>query len=253
MIDEGLACILGGLYVFTRLLGLLVLLPFWSNGTHVVGKTLLAFVLGVGFRNYWPFIEQFSILGLILEFTLGLIISLPVIIIVDLMLSVGEIFDAGRGQTIAAQYNPFGVVPESITALLFKNVFWAVLLFGGVFEQLLLYFAESLVSILPGSLKSTQLLKTTNLLVEFVPQLCQVVFYRCIPLLIVFLAIDTLIAFLQLILPQVSLQAESFLAKTFIVISAVTILLAWGGLEIWCAWAASLVKIGSELVKVVVE
>jgi flagellar biosynthesis protein FliR len=193
-----------------------MLLPFWEGNAFVVTRMMIALMCSLSFGFAVPDAAEFSIFAVLLELLFGGLLVLPLIIVLELIAGLGELFDAIRGQTLAGQYSMNGGAPEGVSSFGLKSFVWLLLLLSGVFEQLLLSVAESFRVLPVGSL----MLQNVGVLSR---QLCKLFIYECtvllqvfLPLAVLFILVEIFVAVLQIVLPNTSLQAETFIAKTLV-------------------------------------
>jgi len=74
--------------------------------------------------------------GMFLECLVGVVLSLPIVLLCSCDGSSGELMDAIRGQTIGTIYDASNTAPLSITSECFSSFGWIVVLFLGGFEEI---------------------------------------------------------------------------------------------------------------------
>lgn len=212
--------------IFCRALGLFAFLPFGSELTGVALRFVLAAGLAVIFGTNLQ-TSDFVVHGLLIEFLIGILISLPLILILNLAESFGELIDNGRGQTIAQNYDPISNNSISHLAIFSKNFVLAYLFIAGNLDLNIAAFKESLslVPIYKYANLNFQILGS-KLLVYLTASLDGLLSTSLI-FLATFLLIEFAIGIIGKLVPNVSLTTENYLCKSFAAFMLILMLLGF--------------------------
>ncbi len=207
--------LLNVLPILCRSIGLFFVLPglqsFFLKGSLSFGLALLFFnMVEVG--------STLNALSIAQEFVIGWLLGLPIALLVDVANMSGELIDSGRGQTIGLFYNPQTSQVDSLTGMFFSNGLLALLFISGIGDHLIHAFGESLVLIPPGSVNINTIVPAAQKLLSLTVSLLASLMISVAGFMIIFLAIEASVGYVGKIVPQLSLQTESFLAKTVVTI-----------------------------------
>lgn len=216
-----------------RALGALAVLPF-PNGTFPAQlRFLFGGLLGAVIATRWcaqgGAEAHFSLGASVFEFVLGSIIALPAALVVSGAGMLGELFDAGRGQSIGSFYDPLIETQDSLSAALHRNLVWTVLLVGGFGEDLAAQMVRSADLFPLGLTDTVSLAHLTRGLVVFLNTGLMRVFTMFLPIAFLYLAIDVALGFIGKIVPNVINSNEAFVLKS-----------AAGMALLWLAWRSGL-------------
>lgn len=211
---------------FARTFGIVTLLPF--------SKTLLSAAWRVVFTLLITFmtapasvaLEDWNIWQLPQQFLVGFIIALPVALFVSLAKMMGFLLDTGRGQTMGVLYDPVAGISDVYTAVLLRYYVWALLLFQGIMEKLILALKQS-YQILPLADKASAAVIMSDfspvlirLLNFFIAQLWSLF----LPFAILFLCVDFAFGLISRALPRMMFYAEAFQVKSYLMLLLLLIL-----------------------------
>ena len=224
------------LYVIARIFGLCILLPFWDGTAFLLTRLSLACVFSFAFISTLSPVPDFSLIQLICEMLLGLMLSIPLLVFLDLTASLGELFDSGRGQTIAGQYSFASTVPEGVVSLGFRAFFWVVLLYAGILEGLFDVLLRSFEYLQPGDPVLPQAEQMCRAVLRLLVHECSVLFKIFLPLAVLFLIAEIFVAFFQFVLPNIPLHAESFMVKSCVGFGVLLVLAQVDNLQAVVDW-----------------
>lgn len=201
---------------FARALGMLAILPIATFFTGFFTRSTLAFILAlICALDYKQQVDS-TLLNIVLNFCVGVMLSMPARLVVVSFEAYGEFLDAGRGQTIAAVYNPMTESPSSQTSTILSSLSWSVLVYLGYLIILFQSYFQSFKILHPGinsfqfiSNSATQIFLCLNLVVQ-----ASILHY--LPLAAVFLGIDVIFAFCSKSLNNTHLYSENFQLKTYL-------------------------------------
>ncbi len=202
-------------YLFFRLLGLLCLLPLAGEQLAFYTKLSLAAAFSLVFLPYLSISEGCTVQHVCLEFILGMLLSIPLLLLVEGGSVLGELYDIGRGQTLATAYDSLSQVPQSVTATFARQYVWALLVLAGALTLLIKYFAQSLLLVPVGTAELSRLLNITVQLLPVISYLFNQVLLLFLPWLLVFFLIDLLLLVTGVLIPGLNVNCESMLLKSF--------------------------------------
>lgn len=136
---------------FLRCMGFLCLLPFPAGISGVSIRTGISLSFSVVFAPLLHGVTSCSFLGMILEYSAGMIFSLPLVLCLYAISAIGELMDAVRGQTIGSMYDASASAPLSVSSGILHHYGWVVILLQGGFEQSLRTLWQSFEIIPEGS------------------------------------------------------------------------------------------------------
>lgn len=201
--------------LFLRTIGLMVALPFSfdavSTGQRIFFAVGLTFIIGVD-----PEHVAAPSLWWLLEFFIGFIVAMPVALVVAGAAHVGEFFDLGRGETIGSLMDPLSGSQTSNSALLLRSYSWLKLLVLGILPLLVLGLWRSAQVLPPGMNNGQTLVLLGEGMLIVVTTLLATGFDYALPTATVFLMVDIAVGFLSKVVPNVSLNNESFLVKSIL-------------------------------------
>lgn len=204
----------GFFFATSRALGLFAILPL---GWDIVGATqriTISLALGAFFAPIVHSSAQITLGNFIFEIIVGGLIGLPAALVVEGAGTVGELFDTGRGQTIAQSYDPLqqGAIP--ITGILGKQASWCVMLHGGITLNLIQALAQSFILSPPAKFGANSLISTGSAVLSYIAMVLESAILWSIPFLVVFLGVEVLLGFFAKALNLGPLSSEAFLVKT---------------------------------------
>lgn len=245
MSGELTAYFYGAINIFARCLGFFALFPFGHLLAFFGMRFSFALVFSFLFLQQVVPVSEISLLQVVLEFVLGLALVLPMLVFFDLLGSLGEVIDAIRGQTIALQYNPLSEGLESVGAQLLRLIFWCLLLQAGIFEYGAQVLQQSFMQ--PLAFNTGDVSVVAEQLLTLVAASGANAFKVFLPVALLLISIDLLIAGLQSALPQANLVNEAFLLKSLL--AGGFILLA-GHQGTFADWMITTVQLPSGTLKV---
>lgn len=200
--------------VFARVLGAMVILPI-SQSLSNMGKIFaFSFALSLFFLGGVKASVAPDYYGLIFEFMIGLIISLPAAMTVDAVRSLGELFDNQRGVSFATFYDPNMNQNASVMSHLAGNFSLVLILSGGILESILMSLNSSF-ELFPIYTFKLELLPVIAVnMVYFISFICAGMFKAFLLCALLFVLVDVASVFLSKVLNQTGLNNEVFLAKT---------------------------------------
>ncbi len=200
--------------VFLRTLGMFALIPLELGFQGTLFKISLAAVFALAFSYDLHIATVVSPSSLAFEFFLGMTLSLPFALVISAAKVLGDLFDTARGQSIADMLDPLHGASSSYTGILLQSFSFATLLSVGALDSIVRSLALSLKT-LPLSLQAADFTANALALINFVAASMNAAFFAFLPFALVFFAIEFTCAYLSKLLPRVSLQAESFLLKSW--------------------------------------
>lgn len=230
------------LYVAARVFGSCCLLPFWETSIFFFTRITLTVLCVPAYSLYAVIPSTFSIISLMAEVVFGFFLVLPVLLFLELVAGLGELFDTIRGQTIAAQYTGASGSPDGISAFIVRSLLWTALLIAGGFEHILTGLGLSFKQVPAGSISFMKLIENAPGVLKIVVFECTAILHSFLPIAVLLLLIELSFAALQTILPGVSLQSECFIAKTVWGVLYLFVLVAAGALSLSIDWLEVLVS-----------
>ena len=203
-------------FVFLRAIGTLALLPldgaFRGALKKLAAAVLMAFLF-VPFAHAPTSTASASYFG---EIFIGLLLIFPLVLCLHGAAMLGELFDVGRGQSIASFYDPVSNLQQSQMGMFFKEFLWLQFLLAGGLLAYMDCFALSLQKI-PAATVPLELSQKTGhtfllLQVNFLTQ----IMIAALPLAVIFLFANLMGAFAARVLPQLALYQEVFLLSTIL-------------------------------------
>ena len=215
------------LLLFVRASLMLGLLPLGQSGfaaltqRGVLAAGLALFAsLRMSAAASVPVIDARSVL---VELMVGGVLALACALTVEMAALIGELIDAGRGETMNAFYDPMSADRSSSFALCGRAYVWTIFLAGGGAESLIGAFLNSTSLARPGIqiplLLDERGLKLLYAVNEFLVQAC----WSYVPFAVLFLTVEVFIGAISKVMPAASLSAETFQLKSY---SAILVLLA---------------------------
>lgn len=224
------------LYIAARVFGSCCLLPFWETSVFLFTRITLTVLCLPAYALHAQIPVSFNSVSLAVEVVLGVLLVLPVVLFLELVAGLGELFDTIRGQTIATQYTGVGDSPDGVSAFIARSLLWTVLLLAGGFEHILTGLSLSFQQIPPGTFSFSYLINNAPGVLKIVVYECTAVLHSFLPVAVLLLLIELSCAALQTILPGVSLQSECFIAKTVWGVLYFFVLITTGVLTISMDW-----------------
>lgn len=213
---------------FARCLGFVAMLPFDAFSRQAISKFLIASIFAIFLRLTFEATEGGYQGYLWVEPLVGVLISIPIILILEIASMLGELIDQGRGQTIGSFYDPALGVPQSTLSRLFRWSVWGLILQTCVIEISLGYLLQSFKEIPSSVIDLQALTKLAYISLSFFVDLLNSGIMIYIPFAVLFLLVDYSIGVLGKVAPQVSLQAEAFQIKSFLAFSILLFILELG-------------------------
>lgn len=208
-----------------------MLLPFFSGAGALVPRVLLSGLFAAALIEGSAEHDTLRLTGLVAELLFGLVIALPAIIVCEAAEGLAELFDAGRGQTLATQYGAYGDSSVAVTGFAVRFVCWTLLVSAGLLERLLALTQMSLSAIPPGTASLVVLAEQHSHILKTVLLVVTYGFVSYLPFATLFLAVDFIAAACQMILPAAHLHVEAFIVKSFVGGIVVYVFLNSGGAE----------------------
>jgi flagellar biosynthesis protein FliR len=221
---------------FFRGLGVAALLPFGSAFEGALHRVIIAAGVGLLFADGQAATPPLSLAGACGDFLVGLALGMPWMLCTELGGMLGELFDAGRGQTIGALYDPLSGVYQSQMCLCLRLLVWASVLAAGALEVVLSSLQESLALIPQGARMIGQGLEFGSRLMTLLSRSFGGMLSLYLPFALLFLLVDAAAGFAAKVLPQAGLCSESFQVKSWL---GLLLLCALG----WGEWPAELVSL----------
>jgi flagellar biosynthesis protein FliR len=150
------------------------------------------------------------------ELLLGALIGLPLLLVVQAGKMFGELFDAGRGQSIGTQYDPVSSMSSQVMSKCIGSWLVATLLFLGLLPQILMTLQQSFLAINPGSMSLFDLARSHRSVVELVILSLTFAFSVYVPCALLFLIVDLFAGFVSRLLPKFAIHGETFLVRTVV-------------------------------------
>jgi len=201
---------------FFRALGVIVVLPIGDKLSGIVQKVMLAAGLALLTAGSIGETHSSGIFGALGEFLIGFVISLPLALAVSAAKMWGELFDAGRGQTIGSMYDPVNGSSLSSMAFLSKHYVWVLLLITGTLDRTILSYYESFSIIGAGgfTISNLTIFSQAIMIMLGYTLVGLISFYLVFASL--FLLVDCFVGLISKSVPQVSFFSESFQVKTYL-------------------------------------
>jgi flagellar biosynthesis protein FliR len=200
--------------IFFRVLGMLIVLPIAHNLSGI-GKIFgLSFGLSLFFAPNVAAENYPGMQCLFFEFLAGCIISLPAALTIDAVRSLGELFDSQRGVSFASLYDPSANQNISVMSHLASNYSLAVLIGGGIFENILFALKNSFDAVPIYSYGSASISSSAISTIRLISFICSGMFQSFLICALLFVLVDFGSIFLAKVLTQSGLNQEVFLVKT---------------------------------------
>jgi flagellar biosynthesis protein FliR len=215
------------LVVGARALPIALLVPLGHDLVSINMRLTLACVLTMA---AFPSVQSSEVTCLILlqQLALGLLLSLPFILVVTLFEMTGELFDVGRGQMMANLIDPFHDQTAPLAKLAHIGV-GAFLIWQGALLELVIHFVSSFAQYPPGT--HIELTQLGGLLLRLVLYVLSLLALFSLPLLFMFLLVELAAALAGRVVPGAKLSGESFLLKSIALTLTLLIALTTGALE----------------------
>jgi flagellar biosynthesis protein FliR len=244
MIDSYGHYIVGFCYVFFRVLGLVIFLPFSSYLTNYSSKITVVIILSFALYSNSPEIINYfnnpnytwhniSLLDLVLEFLIGAGLILPFLVFFEFLVVIGDLLDAQRGQTLALQYNPLAEGIETICSQLLRPLFILILMQAGLIEEVMKLLIDSSKELPIATSSFSDLANITKNSLFMFNQAGVFALKIVMPIMLALLIVDIAIIFINYIFPNLSLNTESFLAKSIILY---LIFIQISEVNLWHTW-----------------
>lgn len=203
-----------------RALGLVALLPFGASLSGLGGRLAVAVGLGALSLGNGGEVGPVSVLGVLVEFVIGLALALPAVLVLEMSAFVAEVVEAGRGQTIARFYSPFIFDFETSLSALARALVWAYLSMSGILCHLVVVYMRSFTSI-PYSVTTNPARWSVSVVSPWsmgalsqMAQMLRGALGVAIPFSILFFLVEVCCGFIAKVIPQANLLGESFLFKS---------------------------------------
>ncbi|MGI6525731.1 MAG: flagellar biosynthetic protein FliR [Bdellovibrionota bacterium] len=203
--------------LFMRASALAAFLPLGSGVGGIVKKSTLALfltLLSIPVFNSNEVIGDLSALNVFLEVVLGSIMALPVMLSIEVATFLTELLDTGRGQQMAAIYDPLSNTQRSILSVYARNLLITLFLIGGVGDNLLIFFISTVSIYAPGKIGFADFLQYSPQLLHDIIVYLNNCFLIYLPFGVLFLVCDWGFAIIGKILPTFNLSQEGFLIKS---------------------------------------
>jgi len=201
---------------FFRALGLIAVLPIGDKLSGVIQKLLLAAGLALLSAGSIESSGLHGVFGAVGEFLIGFVISIPLALAVSAAKMWGELFDAGRGQTIGSMYDPVNGSSLSSMAFLAKHYVWVLLLITGTLDRTIFSYYESFSIISPGEFAMANLSAFSQGIIIMLGYTLIGLISLYLVFAALFLLIDCFVGLISKSVPQVSFFSESFQVKTYL-------------------------------------
>ncbi len=208
-----------------RGLGLFVILPLGWDLMGLSARISIAAALAFLIAPQIPPPLDFTTLDVALEILVGMVMGLPAALLLEGAATIGELFDALRGQSIATVYEPLQQQVLPLSGTYAKWALWALLLGSGSALQLSVAIVESFHVLPLGGLSLTELPALSSNLLRYIPSILAATFVACLPFACLCVAVELVLAFAAKQLSGVSLCTEGFLAKYIIALGCVVVTL----------------------------
>lgn len=203
------------MYLFTRCLGSIALLPIGHSFSNYARQMSLAIVGAIYLFPSVNFVGPISICQLGIEFLIGVIVGLPAALLIELAQSYGNMIDTGRGQNFASMYDAIRSTQSNVTGILLSNFVLALLITSGLLVQLLSSVALSCKSLPIGGVGLSHLSDQGQRIIYFLSSVIAGTFSSFIIFAALFLLVDLGVSAISKVLAQAGLNSESFQLKTF--------------------------------------
>lgn len=209
-------------HAFFRALGFVAVLPIGFDlmglGKRIGCAVGLGVVLGGGASPSSATIGAGSALT---EMALGAFLGVPILFVIGGAALWGELFDAGRGESIGTLHDPSLGGASSTTAFGVQHLAWAYIVFSDTLLEAVGRLFESGRAVPFGEGPTLVALGEGTLAIgrDVLGGALDV----ALPWAVLFLLVEVALGFVARFAPQVSLQSESFIIKT--------------GVGLWLVWA----------------
>jgi flagellar biosynthetic protein FliR len=172
-----------------------------------------------------------SVGALLSEVVIGLCLGAPIVFVVGGAALWGELFDAGRGESIGTLYDPSLGGMSSTMALSAQHLVWAYLVFSDVLLTAVGGLTASLDQVSLGAGARIDALGGRAL--ESGRAVLGLALDAAVPWAVAYLGVELALGFVARFAPQVSLSTETFIVK-----SGVAFVLVWAidPESVWSAW-----------------
>lgn len=206
---------------FARAFGLTLLVPIAWNVIGLGLRMSISFCMAIFVSD--GILEVSPTFGAILsEIVLGMVLSLPLFVLINAGLMLGELSDTARGQSIGSLYNPTIESEASSMGQLIQSALWAKLSVLLIFPALMSSYVTSFKN-LPVADSILQNSLAFNLLVQ-ITKLLQAGFAVLMPLLVVLVILELLLGLVPRLVPNLNLTQEGFILKSGLTFSTLMIL-----------------------------
>jgi type III secretory pathway component EscT len=201
--------------VFARCFGSLVLLPLGSGFSSYSRQFIIA-VLETVFIIWGVRVDaNLDFINIISEFVIGVLISLPTVLVLEGAISFGSLIDTGRGQNQASLYEPVRNLQLNIMGLLYSNYCFVIALSSGLLLQLIVVVEKS-IHVLPlNKVELYSLFRQSNEILNFIGLYLAGTLSCFIVFASLYLVIDIAMSFIAKAAHSIGLESEIFQLKTY--------------------------------------
>jgi type III secretory pathway component EscT len=182
----------------------------------LVQKAGVALIFTAALATQRGAVTRIALCSVVGEVLIGTLIGIPVMLVCELAQNLAEMCDAGRGQTLAAQYGASADAVSGTSGYATHVFVWTSLVLCGVLEQLVSSVIHSLSAIPLGTLSILNGIEQSLPVLRECIVLLGVTFVSFIPIAILFLCVDCAAAGCQILLPAAHLHVEAFIVKSLL-------------------------------------
>ena len=202
--------------VYARCFGAFLLLPMLLATGNRTLNFIISLVAAIVLYKADFAAYDANLLMLPFEVLIGFIIGFPVALLVSAGTMFGELFESGRGQTLAGFYDPNTSLPVQPAGKLMGSLVWVIILGLGGLELIIKGLSASFISVPISSFEMTNLTVLGQGILSTTGYVFVGVLTLFIPVAGLFLLTDLAIGFLSKLVPQLILFSESFQIKSCI-------------------------------------
>ena len=200
---------------FFRTLGMSACFPLPIDLGGVLSRVSISLAFSLLFLADQGQVGTNLLFASLAEFSVGVILGLPVLLMVQGASMAGELFDALRGQTIAAMYESILETPASLMSGLYSRCCWLSMLRIGVFEECLRTLGQSFAQIKAGG-ATDFLLGSSQAHLNLIVFSIRSSFSLVLPFALLFVLSDLCIAMVEKALPGMELYCEALQLRSLL-------------------------------------
>ncbi|MCO6430209.1 MAG: flagellar biosynthetic protein FliR [Deltaproteobacteria bacterium] len=215
-------------HIFFRSLGAICLLPIGEGVSGFSRHITLAAGMAIFLSPLDAYSLQPGFASISRELAIGLLLGLPAVLAIEAMRTLGELFDTGRGQSMAAMYDPASSLSSSQTGFLFQKCALVFLLVAGILEHIIAALYQSMGDVPAGTAHTLSVAGSASSVMAIVVSTAAASFSVYLLFAALFLICDICVLFLSKAVPGCSFLCEAFQLRSLAGFSGVVLLLHSG-------------------------